>query len=289
MIQSPLGSSSTPSKPENFVWIIFTPFKITYQSVAAQRGSAMNTVRAGEQIKLLAPDSIMYTHSHSWGEYESMASRLLSKYSEFAKMKNEGNALGSALPNIAKQIGTGATEIAKGNYGDAASQAKGALDSLHGGLSGAAVANVKVDLPLVFQGSERRSFTFEFNLLAISDPKAEVYDIVRNFELYAAAQSKGQVDLDPPYVFNLRTEPGDIINVDKAALESVQPTWKAPYSKEGYPYSCNLTLTFKDMSPLYRRTLEQGGYNVTTSTKGESKPESESKFKISSIKGLGGR
>lgn len=262
-MQSPKGTII----PENYVWLIFTPFEVLYQSVADQRGSAMRVKRVGEQIKLLAPETINYSLGHSWGEYESISTRLLGKLGEFAKLKSEGEALHGSLSNIAQKLGTGAAEAIRGNIKKTAESVLTAGKTLHRGLAGARVVNVKVDMPLVFQGSERRSFALEFNLVAIEDAKTEVYDIVKNIELYSAAQSKDNLNIDPPYVFNIRTEPGDIINVDKAALEFVQPTWNAPYDKNGYPRSCSLTLTFKDMSPLYRRTLEQGGYTVTTSTR----------------------
>lgn len=262
MLQSPLGSVV----PENYVWIVFTPFEILSQSVAAQRGTSMNVRRAGEQMKLLAPEQIMYTLGHSWGEYESMATRLLGKMGEFAKMKNEAAGLGNAIPDIARKIGAGAAEAVKGNYQETATQGMDALRRLQGGLSGVRVANTKVDLPLVFEGSGRRELTLEFNLIGIQDIRKEVFEIVRNFELYSAAVSRDNIYLNPPYIFNLRTEPGDIINIDRAALESVQPTWKSPFDENGFPHACQLTLTFKDMSPLYRRTLEQGGFNVTTAT-----------------------
>lgn len=262
MLQSPMGSVL----PENYVWIVFTPFEILSQSVAAQRGASMNVKRAGEQMKLIAPEQIMYTLGHSWGEYESMATRLLGKMGEFAKLKSEGAALGNALPEAARRIGTGAAEAIKGNYQETAEQTLGAMQRIQSGLAGARVANTKVDLPLVYEGSERRQLTLEFNLIGVQDIRKEVYEIVRNFELYSAPVSKDNVYLNPPYVFNLRTEPGDIINIDKAALESVQPTWKSPYDENGFPHACQLTLTFRDMSPLYRRTLEQGGFVVTTAT-----------------------
>lgn len=263
MLQSPLGAIV----PENYVWIKFIPRKLVSQSVAAQRGTGMQAPRIEDgEIKLLAPEQIMYTLNHAWGEYESMATRLLSKYGEFAKMANEGSALRNALPDIAKKVGSGAAEALKGNYRQVAQNVKSALDRLQGGLSGAAVSNTKVDLPLVFQGSERRQLTLEFNLIGIRDIKKEVYDIVKQFELYSAAESAGQISIDPPHIFTIVTEPGDIINISRAVLESVQPTWKSPYDGDGYPHACQLTLTFKDMSPLYKRTLEQGGYTVTTST-----------------------
>lgn len=266
MLQSPLGTII----PENFVWIKFVPYRINAQSVGGQRGTSMQDTRIPDQeIKLLCPENFAWNYNHEWDTYESMSSRLLGKLGEFAKIKSEADALGGSLPNISKQIGKGVTDAISGNWSETASSVFRSGTQLYTGLTGAKVENVKVDLPLVFQGSGRREIVLEFKLLAIQNVKKEVYDIVRQFELFSAAESVGDLHLNPPYVFSILSEPGSLINIYRAAITSCQPSYKAPYDKNGYPFSCDLTLTLKDMSPLYRRTIETGGYPVTTSTEGE--------------------
>ena len=45
--------------------------------------------------------------------------------------------------------------------------------------------------------------------------------------------------------------------MEYAAITSIQPTWKEPY-RFGIPIVCELTISFTDMSPLFKKTLETG-------------------------------
>jgi len=244
----------------NLVWVIIQPHKITSQSVAARRGTAMETIPTGHQFKLLAPPSMMYTIGHTWGDYESMATRMLSKLSDIAKLKAEVGGLKGGIPDLT-DISGGLGNLATGNIKEAAEKAENSLRQLQRNISGVNVARAKVDFPLVYQNSDRRQITLEFKLVATSDSKSDVYDIVHSLELYSCPDYTGSdVEFSPPYIFDIRTTPGSIINIKRAALTSVQPTWEYPYDSQGYPMSCTLTLSFTDMSPLYRITIEEGGF-----------------------------
>jgi len=246
----------------NLVWVILQPYKIRSQSSAGRRGTSLDSVAIGHQFKLLAPPSIMYSIGHTWGDYESIATRMLSKFVDVAKLKAEAGALGGGLEAL-QDVGGGLTSLVTGNIEGAAKKAEDTLKRIQRSVSGVGVVNAKVDTPLVYQSSERRTISLEFKLVATSSKssaKSEVYDIVKYLEIYSCPDFTGdEVYFSPPYVFNVYTSPGKMININRAALESVQPTWEYPFDNEGYPMSCSLTLTFKDLSPLYRVTVEKGG------------------------------
>ena len=83
---------------------------------------------------------------------------------------------------------------------------------------------------------------------------------IRELEKYSCPDIKNNslTAIKLPWVFKVKSYPGNLIKINHAALESVQPTYQEPYMK-GYPMRAELTLNFKDMSPLYKRTLEEGG------------------------------
>ena len=41
------------------------------------------------------------------------------------------------------------------------------------------------------------------------------------------------------------------LEADYTALTAVQPTYMAPYDENGIPMRCELTLTFKELPPVY--------------------------------------
>jgi hypothetical protein len=56
-------------------------------------------------------------------------------------------------------------------------------------------------------------------------------------------------DIILPYLFKIKTEPGNLIFSDLAVLKQVQPTWKGPYI-DGEPTRCELRLSFQEYRPL---------------------------------------
>jgi len=134
-------------------------------------------------------------------------------------------------------------------------------------------ANVyKIDTPLLYKDTSRRSFSFIFNLVwsGKGTPFSEVVEPVRNLLRWSSpilpgGNIYGVTGLDNvqavskvtiPYVFTLRTKTGsgtplEIFNIKAAALTSVQPTYSPPYIN-GYPSRAEVTLTFSDIEPINR-------------------------------------
>ena len=135
----------------------------------------------------------------------------------------------------------------------------GWVQQLHSATKSYSIPKFKVDTPLYYESSDRRNLTFEVMLIAERDPKVDLIDTVQDIMKFACPtlKSRGGINIEFPYVFDVRTQPKEWIKYPTLALTACQPTWNAPYI-DGYPSSCNLQLTFKDMSPLYRGTIESG-------------------------------
>jgi len=121
---------------------------------------------------------------------------------------------------------------------------------------GTVVATNKYDTPLTFKDTERRILNITVGLQDQGYTKTDVFMPVRLLESYSCPdKNPGFSDFSMPFLFTVRTIDSDLIYFENAALTSVQPTWYGPY-RGGYPSKCELTLEFKDLEPLYRRTLK---------------------------------
>lgn len=125
----------------------------------------------------------------------------------------------------------------------------------------------RADMPVTYTDSERRSYTFDFELASQGDNYNDVFLPTQKLLELAAAEPTGAVNLRFPNVFGIRTVTGQnaevgIVKVEHAALTSVQPAWRAPYVG-GYPTSCKLTLTLTDLSPLFRSSYTVGFGKIT--------------------------
>jgi len=223
-------------------WIVITPREITSQTTVSRGLPVLG--KKGTIFRLLAPEEIPETQNHEWAEYDSLQKRLADKVKEFAKVGEEARALGNLVTGIAI---------------DTVNPNKTAKDILNtfGSRAGTSVTRAKVDTPLVYHNSQRRSFLLTFTLANLS-AEDDIVQIVKLFQQYAAAEAPGagSIFYDPPYVFNLKSYPDTrLIDMPYAALESVQATYKAPF-KNGMPSTCELNLEFKDIEPLFANTIK---------------------------------
>jgi hypothetical protein len=244
IIQRPQGKRIPHSGfGRNALWICMRPMEIEKQTTG-KGGLGITFSDKRDIFKFLAPAEIMETLAHGWEEYESMTSRLQEKLKTVMKLGAEIDAIGDVVGKVGKILTAPKSKISK------TSQLRGAITSVKSDVVAA-----RVDTPLVYQSSERREWNFTFQLLSDSDPIEDVVWPVKEIMRYSCPEA-GIVDIDIkfPYVFKLYTEPGGLFFADYAALTSVQPTWKEPY-RHGYPTSCDLTLTFKDMSPVFRSLI----------------------------------
>jgi hypothetical protein len=256
---------SNPQWQKNAMWIHMKAKKITDQTTAGRGGSIAGGADGAEFV-FLGPDSISENIGHTWDEYDSIQSRVANKVRDAAKLGAELKSLGGGLSKFNVGDISKVFTASMDNFGSAAETlVKGAYNA----VASHSIPKIKVDTPLYYGGSERRQLTLEFSLAVESveddersnprrsNPKRDVLDVVQDLMRYSAASSKGDVDIEFPYYFEVWSEPGRAINYTTAALMAVQPTWTGPWLG-GYPIACKVSLVFKDISPLYRQTITRG-------------------------------
>jgi hypothetical protein len=196
----------------------------------------------------LLPEQILETVNHSWEPWETIASRLAGKGKEAIQMGKQFDGLWRALKSQRSGVD---------------------LSKIFTNVSSISKAKWKVDTPLVYEDSERREYTFEFQLVATKQEEANNnIQGVRTLQAMSSPKRYGDVTIELPCVFKVEQFPpvhgnfsmSAMINLPYAALTSIQPTYMAPY-KNGYPMRIALTLTFKELAPLYSDSFDDNmGY-----------------------------
>ena len=241
-----------PYNGEEFkgTWINIQSRKVEFQT-ALITGNNSNTGGLilgdlGDTWKFLAPQQIMESINNSWEPWESISSRLAGKGKEFKDMTNEAASIWKALKSQKKGLDIG---------------------NAFKGLSSVSKSNIKVDTPLVYENSERREYTLQFNLTAKdqSDSMDMMSSVVslKSHSLPRRTDDSYGLGIELPYIFRVTSESLDMpfpsgmsmIFLEVAALTSVQPTYMAPYDNYGNPMRIELTCTFKELPPLYKDSL----------------------------------
>ena len=245
------GGRFPHSNFKNALWLNMQAMEV--ESIITGGRGSIRTGKRKTLFKFLAPDQILESHNHEWTEYQSIQSRLLEKVLTVEAGAEKIAGIVSSVKrqfNATKKLPTGRR-----------------LKSLltNAGLASYRIPKFKVDTPLSYTGSHRRQWQFTF-ILADSEGGNTVVSAVKLMQKYAAARSLGSIAIDFPHIFSINTDPPGLLSVDYAALISIQPTWKPPYI-DGYPTICELTIEFRDMSPLFETTIKEGSLvNVTSTT-----------------------
>lgn len=206
---------------ENYLWIYVHPRRLSYESIL-NNYETRNIINVQEDTSLekfyfLAPQEIQPSLNHSWEPLENIMTRL-------------ADMIGKAQKSI--------------NLGKTAH---------------------KVDTPLVYSDSDRRKISFTVNLGVYDNPEKDVMEPVKLLRTYSSPSLYGQTIFETkvtmPNVFKVATVLGNgrvipLLNIQHAALTSVQPTFKGPYIK-GFPSHCELTLTFQDMEPVSKESYDK--------------------------------
>ena len=242
------------------VWISMKPNKILDQY--SKGAGNIATVEAKEEFRFLAPLALNEAISHHWEAYESVASRLAQKVRSISKLTAETTGLVEvfgkganleSMTNNIKQLVTNSSSV--GTAIESASR------KIYNTVGGHNIPKIKIDTPLYYTNSERRQLQIEFQLfhepINNDKPEESLIDPIRKLMKYSSPEHRGGIDIEFPYFFEVRTLPVSFINLPTCALTGIIPIWNAPYIK-GVPSSCNLQLTFIDMSPLYRSTITKG-------------------------------
>jgi hypothetical protein len=209
----------------------------------------------GPEWQFLAPESIMESLNHTWEPWETIASRLAGKGQEYQ--------------NIATQIKTVKDALTPANIDGGISQIVGDAFKT---ISGQQRPNYKVDTPLVYENTERREWTMQFNLTSVDiHTQTEMMEAVywlRNFSLPVRNEKYYGLGIELPYIFEVYIEGSMVFDfmVKYCAITSFQPTFLGPYiafkkekpgeDKKPEASRVELTLTFKEISPRYATTHE---------------------------------
>lgn len=240
---------------KDLLWIEFTPYKIDKQTMDVRNSeSYLKTLPGGLPIRLVAPMDIQENITHNWNDYENMVGRagqLLNKYYKGAK--SIGSAGEAAIASVA------GADVNK---------------MLSTDITGETSANVSV--PLVFEGSNRREYSMMFQLADKGDTKRDVFDPVQFFREKTSAEIENHITIKFPHIFTIKSIPNGIINMKYAAIVAVQPNFQGPY-RNGYPSRCELTLSFRDMSPLFITSWSESGAAGIVSTRKDMMSEADQK------------
>lgn len=253
----PLGLSAW-SDYSGCVWISMKPKKIKDQFTKG--AGTIVTDEPLVEFYFLAPLSLNEHVVHHWEAYESVSSRLAQKVRSIQKLTNEGlnlwNSANELLNKDAKDI--------IGNISEKGLNINEWARSLYNSTGGTRIPKQKIDTPLYYANSDRRQLSFSFVLFNETykddpNPDKSLLEPIQEMMKYSSPDlvNQGGMDIEFPYMWEVKTKPAEFINYTTCALTAVQPTWNAPYVN-GYPISCNLELTFTDLSPLYAGTIERG-------------------------------
>lgn len=233
----------------------------------------------------LAQQELIETISHDWQPYDSVGSTIAGAYAQFGISTLEQiKALGpefrkGSVEEIVKALKAKFTTVTN-QIQSSDKKTETILNALSNTFSAAAkggyVANYRVDTPLQYKGSERRSFELVFTLINTQPGKnhEEVVLPVKLLEMlsspsYGLQPDKGfNVDIILPYVFSVNTKPGNLLTCDMAVLKQVQPTWRGPWI-DGYPSRCELRLSFTEYRPLEQKVFYGTSEQIIQTTQKE--------------------
>ena len=261
-LKFPLTIGSTNMDVIKFSMLEFSPRKVTKKGSASALGGRENRNAIGTVV-LPIPGAITDQNNADWGDGRINPLQL-------AGLEVAGQALSKGFG----AAGQTASDMLKG-LGDSASQAK---DTLQGVLQGAAVgisadevlartqgAVVNPNLELLFKGPTLRPFNFTFQMGARnSDESDEIMRILRFFKQGGSPQrTAAQYLVKAPHTFTIeylhRGENGEqnkyLNKIKECALLSVgvnyTPNNNYATFKNGAPVSIELSLSFKELEPVF--------------------------------------
>ena len=246
------------SETNGSVWIHMKPKKILDQF--SKGAGTIATQELDIEFIFLAPLNLNENIVHHWEAYESVASRLAQKVRSAVKLGAEV----SAMTNVFGEASDLADAV-KDTFGRQGVNEGQSIEQFVGkanrAIPNSRIPAIKIDTPLYYTNSDRRQIVFEFVLFQESvrgySPKQMIIDPIQDLMKFSSPDLKSDINIEFPYMWDIRTRPKEFIKYTTCALVGVQPTWNSPYIK-GYPSSVNLQLTFMDMSPLYAGTIQEG-------------------------------
>jgi hypothetical protein len=198
---------------------------------------------------------------HEWAPYENISSTIQQLFGTTLIM---GLGTAKAILGTAKEFEGALKGVANG--AGVVNTVAGLTKSL---LGNEEIKNWRVDLPLVYKNTERRTYEFPFNLVSLrGDPFTEVVEPVRMLQALSCPEKSPDAEggynpiVIPPYVFKITSKPvsskNPLISIPYAALRQVNPVWKGPYVN-GQPMRCELRLSFQEIAPVFAGSIFSDG------------------------------
>jgi len=215
MSRWPSNTASFGQPGPDTLYLELTAYKIKQQNSSVASAKGINKSKIGGPYELLMPKTFSTTISHTWENVDQLGTRFMQKYNKI-----------QTLVEDAKNVNN--------------------------------VVTRKLDTPVTFKDSNRRTLDITVELADQGSTYYDVFTPVRQLEKWSCAKKGDGTLFELPYIFTVKTKTADgrnpLISINNAALISVQPTYYGPY-RNGYPSKCELTLSFKDMEPLYRTSF----------------------------------
>ena len=230
-------------------------------------------------FKFLGPLELAETLSHEWAPYESLAASIQTLYGQtgigaLEQLRAWGRAMGlseSAVQNFdALATWEAFKSTGKAGISDPVNQLAKLADA---SIKGEEVVPWRVDTPLVYKNTERRTFELVFNLVSLEGNNyKDIVEPVRLLQMISSPRKMdgNQLSYNPrvasPYIFEIMTTPYQgssknsysFLTIPYAVLKNINPVFKGPWM-DGEPSRCELRLSFQELEPVYDTTFKYSG------------------------------
>jgi hypothetical protein len=259
------------SQKSGSVWVHMKAFRILNQFSKAVEG-IQKVGTPDVQYAFLAPLKMQEALSHEWTAYESVASRLAQKIKDAGKTAAEIQALMNFSGGKGEEgIASKASSILSKSSKNPAQAIENFAREAYNSIPSSVIPNIKIDAPLYYADSNRREITLDFVIFEEGNPQKDIIDPVQDIMKKSSPAMLSNLTIDFPYMWEVYTKPQSWFNYKTCVLIAVNPSWNAPYVY-GFPSSCDLSLTFRDLGPLYRSSIEKGtSINVINSNDSNAK------------------
>lgn len=260
--QRPQSLNPWANRPESgkngSVWVSMKPKRILDQF--SKGAGTISTQDLDIEFMFLAPLNLNENIVHHWEAYESMASRLAQKIRSAVKLGSEVVGMTNVFGNVAD-----AADAVKNVFNKKGADEGVAIEQFvnkaYKVAPNSRIPPIKIDTPMYYTNSDRRQIVFEFVLFQENIKGTNKEDVlinpIKELMKYSSPDLQSDINIEFPFMWEIKTFPNEFIKYTTCALIGVQPTWNSPYINH-IPSSVNLQLTFMDLSPLYAGTIEEG-------------------------------
>ena len=247
------------------------PARNTGSSTAQVKRSATRTLSSS--ICMYMPATVSASQNSKYGEHEigAAVAGAIAAYKGYQDGQGFFNTVGEIKDAIAPKIAEAAVEVGKEALDVAAKGAKAAIDINRG-----MVTNNRLEM--VFEGVDRRSFSFDFKMMPKSESEAIMLDkIVNMFRFYMAPSFDGgdlqgrtfivpaTFDIEYYYAVGKRNE--FLNRISTCVLEQCNVTYGGERTqffrptqdgRGAPPVETSISLSFKELEIITREKIAEG-------------------------------